>query len=74
MELEIRLDMGEAERDWNEFRRNVLEHSDVIKDTEFDGIFRDALQNLRDATSYFDVHGSKGSIQNLTEQLIATRN
>ena len=73
MEIEIRLDMGEAERDWNKFRREVLEHTDIIKDTNFQEIFSDAAQGVRDITSYFNVHGSKGSLQTLTEQLMDTR-
>ena len=73
MEVEIRLDMGEAERDWNKFRREVLEHTDIIKDTDFKGIFSDAAQGLNDITSYFNVRGSKGSLQTLTEQLMDTR-
>ena len=73
MEVEIRLDMGEAERDWNKFRREVLEHTDVIKDTDFQEIFSDAAQGTRDITSYFNVRGSKGSLQTLAEQLMDTR-
>jgi len=42
MEVEIRLDMGEAERDWNKFRREVLEHTDVVKDSNFSSIRKDA--------------------------------
>ena len=73
MEVEIRLDMGEAERDWNEFRRKVLEHTDIIKDTDFSSIFRDAAQEMNDLTSYFNVHGSVGSLEVLTNQLLNTR-
>lgn len=73
MELEIRLEMGEAERDWNKFRREVLEHSDVMKDTGFDKTFKDMTQGLNDILSYFNVHGSKGSLQTLTEQLLNIR-
>ena len=73
MEIEIRLDMGEAERDWNKFRREVLEHTNVIKDTDFQEIFSNVTQGTRDITSYFNVHGSKGSLQTLTEQLMDTR-
>lgn len=73
MEVEIRLEMGEAERDWNKFRREVLEHTDIIKDTNFQEIFSDATQGVRDITSYFNVRGSKGSLQMLTEQLMDTR-
>lgn len=73
MEIEIRLDMGEAERDWNKFRREVLEHTNVIKDTDFQEIFSNVTQGTRDITSYFNVRGSKGSLQTLTEQLMDTR-
>jgi len=73
MDLEIRLDMGEAERDWNKFRREVLEHTDIIKDTDFDKIFKDAQQNASDIYSYFNVHGSQGTLEKLTDQLLDTR-
>lgn len=73
MEVEIRLEMGEAERDWNKFRREVLEHTDIIKDTNFQEIFSNTTQGVRDITSYFNVRGSKGSLQTLTEQLMDTR-
>ena len=73
MAVEIRLELGEAERDWNKFRREVLEHTDIIKDTEFQEIFSDVTQSMRDITSYFNVRGSKGSLQTLTEQLNNTR-
>lgn len=73
MAVEIQLKMGQAERDWNKFRREVLEHTDVLKGTDFEEIFANARQNFNDVFSYFDVHGTKGSLQALTEQLIATR-
>ena len=73
MEVEIRLELGEAERDWNTFRREVLEHTDIIKDTDFEKNFSDANRNLRDITSYFNIDGSKGSLEALTNQLMDTR-
>ena len=73
MEVEIRLDMGDAERDWNKFRREVLESDNILKDSGFDTLFKDAQLNYNDIASYFDVHDSEGSIQKLTEQLNATR-
>ena len=73
MAVEIQLEMGQAERDWNKFRREVLEHTDVLKGTEFEEIFANARQSFNDVFSYFDVHGTKGSLQALTEQLMATR-
>ena len=73
MEVEIRLEMGQAQRDWNNFRRNVMEHTDIIKDTDFSRIFKDAKKDVDDIFSYFNVNGSKGSIQKLTEQLWDTK-
>ena len=73
MAVEIQLEMGQAERDWNKFRREVLEHTDVLKGTEFEEIFANARQSFNDVFSYFDVHGTKGSLQALTEQLMTTR-
>ena len=74
MELEIRLDMGEAERDWNKFRREVLEHTDLLKDSDFDKIYNDAQLSSRDLTSYFNVGDGVGSIETLMNQLMNTRN
>ena len=73
MELEIRLEMGEAERDWNKFKRKVLNKTDILKDTNFDKIFKDLGYHIDDFYSYFNVKGSKGSIEALTQQLINTR-
>lgn len=64
MEVELRLDMAEAERDFNEFKRKVI---DGIKD---DDILGNAISKLKDYTSYFDTNGSgTGSIQKLTDQI-----
>lgn len=52
MEVELRLDMAEAERDFNEFRRKVI---DQVKDDEpfGEGILKNAEAKLRDVYSYF---------------------
>lgn len=73
MNVQIRLDMGEAQRDWNNFKRNVLYKTDILKDTNFDKIFKDAIKDLQDAISYFNVNGSVGSLQTLTDQIVRTR-
>ena len=64
--------MGEAQRDWNEFERKVINHTDVIKDSDLSALFRDAQTDVSDINSYFNVYGEKGSIQMLTEQLLNT--
>lgn len=64
MEVELRLDMAEAERDFNEFQRKVVKG---IKD---DDILGNAQSKLKDYTSYFDTNGhGTGPIQKLTEQI-----
>ena len=68
MNVEIRLELGQAERDWNKFRKQVLERPDYMTSVDFDSIFADATQNQRDLASYFKV-GSIGSIQTLTNKL-----
>jgi len=65
--------MGEAERDWNNFRRNVLNHSNILKESDFDKTLKDVTQNYQDVLSYFDVHGQMGSLEALTNQLLATQ-
>ena len=73
MSIEIRLEMGEAERDWNKFVREVMHHTDVIKDSPFDKIFQDAKQQLDDVMSYFDVHGAGSTLTALVNQMYATK-
>lgn len=64
MEVELRLDMAEAERDFNEFKRKVI---DGIKDDDILGI---AKSKLKDYTSYFNTEGTgTGPIQKLTDQI-----
>ncbi len=64
MEVELRLDMAEAERDFNEFQRKVIKG---VKDDDILGI---AKSKLIDYTSYFDTNKSgTGPIQKLTEQV-----
>ena len=67
--VEMTLELGQAEREWNEFRRNVLENKDFMIRTDFDDIFADLQQNVDDFYSYFDVHGSIGGIETLTQHL-----
>lgn len=72
-DIEIHLEMGEAEREWNNFRRNVLNHSDVLKESDFDKLLKDAAQNYQDVLSYFDINGQIGTLEALTNQLLATQ-
>ena len=73
LQLEIRLETGDAERNWNDFKRNVLNADDVLKTNSFSTIMKDAQKSLEDFGSYFDVAGAKGSIAILTEQIKATK-
>ncbi len=72
IEIEVSLNMGQAERKWNEFERNVLNHSNILKESNFDKMFKDIEQGYADVLSYFDVNG-QGSIEALTNQLLATQ-
>ena len=72
-DIEIHLEMGEAEREWNNFRRNVLNHSDILKESDFDKLLKDAAQNYQDVLSYFDINGQMGTLEALTNQLLATQ-
>ena len=82
MKVEIRLEMGQAQRDWNEFRRNVLQHTDILKDSDFSSILKDAQLNQANAQSYFMTQYKNaagqtvtgpGTIQSLTSQLLDTQ-
>ena len=74
MKVEIHLEMGEAEREWNQFRRKVIERPDYMKSSNFDEIFAGATQDKRDISSYFNVNNSgTGSIETLTKQLLDTK-
>ena len=66
MEIKIRLDMSEAERDWNEFRRKVI---DGIKDTDILGNTR---ARLRDFNSYYNSENT-GEVQSLMKQVQNTQ-
>ena len=72
MQLEIRLELGQAERDWNQFTRKVINHTDIIRDSDFSKIYKDADLNYADMLSYYGVRGGKGEIQKYTEQLYET--
>ena len=67
--VEMTLELGQAEREWNEFRKNVLENKDFMIRTDFDDISTGLQQNVDDFYSYFDVHGSIGGIETLTQHL-----
>ena len=68
-ELQIRLDMREAAKDWNQFKREVLERPSILKGTEFEKIMADARQNQGDIESYFNVGtGGAGMLETLTKQ------
>lgn len=62
MEIEIRLNMAEAERDWNAFKKKVI---DGIKDTD---ILGNAKASLQDFSSYYKESG-EGIIQVNTQHV-----
>ena len=62
MEIEIRLDLAEAEREWNEFKKKII---DGIKD---DDILGNAKASLEDFYSYYNEAGT-GEVQALTKQI-----
>ena len=66
MEIEIRLDLSEAERDWNEFKRKVI---DGIED---DDILGNTKARLRDFSSYYKTDNT-GEVQALTQQVLNTK-
>lgn len=66
MEIKIRLDMSEAERDWNEFERKVVKG---IKDTD---ILGNARARLKDFNSYYNSE-STGEVQSLMKQVKNTQ-
>ena len=59
MEIEIRLDLAEAERDWNEFKKNIIDQIDE------DDILGNAKASLEDFFSYYKEDGT-GIIQRNT--------
>jgi hypothetical protein len=62
MEIEIRLDMAEAEREYNEFKQKII---DDIADDDYVGL---ANYKLKDMNSYYNSEGT-AAIQKLTEQV-----
>ena len=61
-EIEIRLDMAEAEREWNEFYKKI------IKDIDEDDILGNATERLKDFISYYK-ESAEGVIQVNTEHI-----
>lgn len=61
-EIEIRLDMAEAEREWNEFYKNI------IKDIDEDDILGNVTERLKDFMSYYK-ESAEGVIQVNTEHI-----
>ena len=62
MEIEIRLNMAEAERDWNEFKKKII---DGIED---DDILGNVMAKLVDFSSYYK-ENDKGIVQALETQI-----
>lgn len=67
MEIEIRLDLKEAELEWNEFKKKII---DGIKD---DDILGNAGARLQDYNAYYKDDGT-GIIQRNTEHIDSIRN
>ena len=68
-EIEVRLDMSEAEKDFNEFKRKVIEGLDD------DDILGNAKAYLEDWQALFNTNGTGiGPIQALTDQINAIQN
>lgn len=62
MEIELRLDLAEAEREWNEFKKRIIDGIDE------DDILGNAKARLQDFNSYYKVDGT-GSVQAGTKQV-----
>ena len=62
MEIEIRLELAEAERDWNDFKKKII---DEIED---DDILGNAMAKLVDFSSYYKENDT-GIIQSLRKQV-----
>ena len=62
MAIELRLDLTKATKDWNEFKKKII---DDIKE---DDILGNAQAKLLDFSMYYDENG-KGVIQSLSKQL-----
>ena len=65
--VELRLEMAEAAKDWNEFKRKIID------DIDDDNILGNALANFDAFKNFYDTEGfGTGPIQSLTEQLTKT--
>ena len=65
--------MSEARRDWNQFKREVEQANNVLRDSSTETLIKDVNRSIADYNSYFDVSGSN-SIQALTQSLNETMN
>lgn len=74
LEASLSLDLGEAKRQWNDFKRNVLEHDSIILTTSFQKVRKDAQQNLSNAASYFTSSELAASSKQLSRIVQAVNN
>ena len=65
LKAKLTLELGQAQRQWNEFKRNVLERDSVIYTNAFIETNKNASQNLVNAESYY----TSGEISANTEKL-----
>lgn len=72
LEIELRLDMKQAALDYNEFVRNVINHTNVLKDSDFDTLGKDLGKRLADLDVYLPEKGI-GSIQAAWDQALKTQ-
>ena len=64
MGIELRLEIKEAEQDWNKFKRKII---DGMKDDNIFGQGKESLENYRD---HFDLGGGQGgTVDALTKQV-----
>ena len=63
MKVQIAIDMGDFEREWNEFERKIRNGDNLFNDSEFDTLFKDRGKDLQDIMSYFDVLGESSLVR-----------
>lgn len=67
MAIDIRLELQQAEKDWNKFKRKIV---DGMKDEDLFGKGLESFENLKDL---FDLGDGKGVIDSLSSQVDRTR-
>lgn len=74
LKASLTLELGQAKREWEEFKRNVLERDSVLYTDAFTKTSKDANQHLSNAESYYTSGSMKANTEKLQRAMTAAQN